>query len=132
MSTLAIPEPDMSVVERREAIVQALREIVPEPDGVIADEDGRRAFETDALTAYRQMPLAAVLPTTTEQVAAVMKYCHDNKIKVVARGAGTSLCGGAMPLRDSIVLGVSKMNRVLEVNYRNRTARLQTGITNLG
>lgn len=132
MSLLAIPEPDTQILGKREAIIRDLRMIAPDPDGVVADEDGRRAFEADALTAYRQMPLAAVLVTTTEQVAAVMKYCQENKIKVVARGAGTSLCGGAMPQQDSIVLGVSKMNRVLDVNYENRTARLQTGITNLG
>jgi glycolate oxidase len=132
MSTLAIPEPDEQILERRAEIVRALRRIVPQPDCVVADEDGRRAFETDALTAYRQLPLAAVLPTTTEQVSEVLKYCHDHDIKVIARGAGTSLCGGAMPQADSIVLGVSKMNRVLDVNYENRTARLQTGITNLG
>ena len=132
MSSLAIPEADERILERRGEIVQALRGIVTEKDCVISDDDGRRAFETDALTAYRQMPLAVVLPTTTEQVSKVLKYCHANKIKVVARGAGTSLCGGAMPLQDSIVLGVSKMNHVLDVNYENRTARLQTGITNLG
>jgi len=131
MSLLAIPEPDTQILDKRETIIRDLRMIVPDPDGVVADEDGRRAFETDALTAYRQMPLAAVLASTTEQVSAVMKYCQENKIKVIARGAGTSLCGGAMPLQDSIVLGISKMNRVLDVNYENRTARLQTGITNL-
>lgn len=132
MSSLAIPRADEQILERRDEIVQALRGIVPMQDCVIADDDGRRAFETDALTAYRQMPLAVVLPTTTEQVSDILKYCHANKIKVVARGAGTSLCGGAMPLQDSIVLGVSKMNQVLDVNYENRTARLQSGITNLG
>ncbi len=132
MSSLAIPEPDAQILDRRDEIVRELRRIVPQRDCVVADEDGRRAFETDALTAYRQMPLAAVLPTTTEQISEVLKYCHRNKIKVVARGAGTSLCGGAMPLQDSIVVGVSKMNRVLDVSYENRTARLQTGITNLG
>jgi glycolate oxidase len=101
-------------------------------DCVIADEDGRRAFETDALTAYRQMPLAVVLPTSTEEVAEVLKYCHANKVKVIARGAGTSLCGGALPAEDAIVIGVSKMNQVLDINFDNRTARLQTGITNIG
>ncbi len=131
MSSLVIPEPDTEILDRRDEIVRALRRMVPEADCVIADDDGRRAFETDALTAYRQMPLAVVLPTTTEQIAEVLKFCKANNVKVVARGAGTSLCGGAMPLQDSIVLGISKMNRVLDVNYENRTARLQSGITNL-
>ena len=132
MSSPAIPEPDTQILSRRDEIVSALRRMVPDSECVIADEDGRRAFETDALTAYRQMPLAVVLPTTTEQVADVLKFCKANDVKVVARGAGTSLCGGAMPLQDSIVLGISKMNRVLDVNYKNRTAHLQAGITNLG
>lgn len=132
MSSIAIPEPDTQIVERRDDIVRALRRIVPRADCVIADEDGRRAFETDALTAYRQMPLAVVLPTSTEEVAEVLKYCHANKVKVIARGAGTSLCGGALPAEDAIVIGVSKMNQVLDINFDNRTARLQTGITNIG
>lgn len=131
MTELAILEPDSAVLSRRDELIRGLRELVP-VDSVVSDEDGRRAFETDALTAYKQMPLAAVLPTTTEQVSRVLKYCKANRIKVIARGAGTSLCGGALPSEDSIVLGVSKMNRVLDVNYKNRTARVQTGITNVG
>src|SRR5690606_3041786 len=98
---------------------------------VVSDEDGRRADETDGLTAYRKMPLAVVLPQATEEVSAVLRYCHQNGIKVVARGAGTSLCGGALPAEDAVVVGVSKMNRVLEVDYANRIAVVQTGITNL-
>src|SRR5690606_26111441 len=98
---------------------------------VISDEDGRRAYETDALTAYRQMPLAVVLPTSTEGVAAALQYAHANGIRVVPRGAGTSLCGGALPLADAIVIGVSKMNRVLEIDFENRFARVEAGITNL-
>jgi glycolate oxidase len=94
-------------------------------------EDERRAFETDALTAYRKMPLAVVLPSTTEEVSAVLKFCHANGVKVVPRGAGTSLAGGAIPQEDAIVLGVAKMNRVIAVDFENRTARVQAGITNL-
>ncbi|MFQ5625709.1 MAG: FAD-linked oxidase C-terminal domain-containing protein [Methyloligellaceae bacterium] len=131
MTSPAIMEPDAGVLGRRDEIIRRLRELVPD-GSVIADEDGRRAFETDALTAYKQMPLAAVLPTSTEQVSRVLKYCKANGIKVIARGAGTSLCGGALPLEDSIVLGVSKMNQVLDINFENRTARVQTGITNIG
>ena len=98
---------------------------------MIADEDGRRTFETDGLTAYRAMPLAVVLPDTTDMVAEVLRYCHREKIKVVARGAGTSLCGGALPLEDAVVVGVSRMNKVLEIDYDNRFARVESGITNL-
>ena len=99
---------------------------------MIADEDGRRAFDTDGLSAYRAMPLVVVLPRTTEEVAKALRYCHEHGIKVVARGAGTSLSGGAIPAEDAVVIGVSKMNRVLEVDYLNRTARVEAGITNLG
>lgn len=131
MTGLAILEPDSDVIERRDVLIRGLSELVP-PGCVISDEDGRRAFETDALTAYKQMPLAAVLPTTTEQVSRVLKFCKTNGIKVIARGAGTSLCGGALPSEDSIVLGISKMNQVIDVDFKNRTARVQTGITNIG
>ncbi|MGL4527007.1 MAG: FAD-linked oxidase C-terminal domain-containing protein, partial [Aestuariivirga sp.] len=81
---------------------------------------------------YRQMPLVVVLPETTAQVSAVLKYAHENEIKVVPRGAGTSLSGGALPLADGILLGMSKFNRVLEIDYPNRCAVVQPGVTNLG
>ena len=131
MSHIALPEPDRSIVARRDQIVRELVALLG-AETVIADEDGRRAFETDALTAYRRMPLAVLLPRTTEQVAAALRYCHRSGLKVVARGAGTSLCGGALPAEDAIVIGVSKMNKVLDVDFENRTATVQTGITNLG
>ena len=77
------------------------------------------------------MPLAVVLPSTTEEIARVLRYCHQWGIKVVARGAGTSLSGGALPAEDAVVVAVSRMNRVLEVDYVNRVARVEVGITNL-
>jgi glycolate oxidase len=131
MSLIMLPEPDRGVISRRDPIVKDLERLVG-AEIVISDEDGRRAFETDALTAYTRMPLAVVLPRSTEEVAKVLRYCHENGLKVVARGAGTSLCGGALPAEDAIVVGVSKMNRVLEVDLANRIARVEVGITNLG
>jgi glycolate oxidase len=128
---LALPEPDRAVVRQREAIVEDLRRLVP-PGTIIADEEGRRAYETDALTAYRRLPLAVALPTRTEEVSRLLRYCHANDIKVVARGAGTSLSGGALPAEDTLVIGVSRMNRVLDIDPLNRTARVEVGITNLG
>ena len=130
MSSILLPEPSRDVLARRDAIIADLTAIIG-ADGVVSDEDGRRAFETDGLTAYREMPLAVALPQSTEEVSAVLRYCHQNGIKVVARGAGTSLCGGALPAEDAVVVGVSRMNRVLEVDYANRVAVVQTGITNL-
>ena len=131
MGLVALPEPDRAIVSRRDAIVADLRRLVG-PGGVISDEDGRRAYETDALTAYRAMPLAVVLPGSTEEVSRALRYCHENGIKVVARGAGTSLSGGALPTEDAVVIGISRMSRVLEVDYMNRVARVQVGVTNLG
>jgi len=128
---IAMPRPDPAVLRRREHIVRELVRLVG-AEQVIADEDGRRAFETDGLSAYRCMPLAVVLARTTEDVSKVLSYALASGIKVIARGAGTSLSGGALPTEDAIVLGLSRMNRVLAVDYENRTARVEVGITNLG
>jgi glycolate oxidase len=131
MSGIAFPEPDAGILARRDEIIAGLARLV-RPEALVTSEDERRAFETDAFTAYRRMPLAVVLPSTTQEVSAVLAFCHREGVKVVARGAGTSLCGGSTPQEDAIVLGVAKMNRVLDVNYADRTMRVQAGITNLG
>ena len=128
--SLAFPPPRSDVLAKRERVVAALQAIVP-GEGVIAEENERRAFETDALTSYRRLPMVVVLPETTEQVAAILAFCHAEGVPVVARGAGTSLCGGAIPQEDAVVLGVAKMNRVLDTNFADRTMRVQAGITNL-
>jgi glycolate oxidase len=118
------------VIERRAGIVEELRRIVP-GEGVIASEAERRVYESDGLTAYRQLPLVVVLPSTVDQVAAVLRFCRQMGVKVVPRGAGTSLSGGALPLADGVLLGMAKFNRVLEVDYDNRCAVVQPGVTNL-
>ncbi len=128
--TIAFPLPDAAILARRESIVAALRALLPS-ECVIESDEERRAFETDAFTAYRKMPLAVVLPRSTQEVAAVMRYCHEAGVKVVARGAGTSLSGGAIPQEDAIILGLAKMSRVLDVNFADRTMRVEAGITNL-
>jgi glycolate oxidase len=128
---MLMPTPDAAVIARRAQIAAALRLIVP-GEGVIDAEDERRAYESDGLTAYRQPPLLAVLPETTEQVSRILSYCHEHGVKVVPRGAGTSLSGGALPLADGITLGLGKFNRVLEIDYQNRCAIVQPGVTNLG
>lgn len=127
---LKMPEVDEGAIARRLSIADDLRAIVP-GEGVIVDEDERRPYESDGLTAYRTMPLVVVLPETVEQVAEVLRYCKSHGIKVVPRGAGTSLSGGALPLADGVLLGMGKFNRVLEVDYDNRCARVQPGVTNL-
>ena len=128
---MQMPEPDGAVVARRREIAAALRRIVP-GEGVIADRDELAVYESDGLTAYKQPPLIAVLPETTAQVRRVLKYCHGEGIKVVPRGAGTSLSGGALPLADGILLGLGKFNRIIEIDYANRCAVVQPGVTNLG
>jgi glycolate oxidase len=128
--SIRFPDPDPEILARRETILAGLRPLVG-PEALVTSEDERRAFETDGLTAYRQMPLAVVLPSTTQEVSAVMAYCHANGVRVVPRGAGTSLAGGAIAQADAIILGVGKMTRVLDLDYANRTARVQSGITNL-
>ena len=131
MSQIAFPVPDARILARRGEIIAGLAALVP-ADCLITSEDERRAFETDALTAYRRMPLAVTLPRNTEEVSAILRYCHEQGVNVVARGAGTSLAGGAIPQEDAVVVGVSKLNRILELNYADRTARVEAGVTNLG
>jgi glycolate oxidase len=131
MSQLSMPKPDPTIVLRRADIVRQLKKLVPDAI-LIADQEGRRTFETDALTAYRCLPLLVVLPGTTDEVSKILRFCHNNHIKVVPRGAGTSLSGGALPLEDSIVLCLSRMNKVLSIDLPNRVARVEAGITNSG
>jgi glycolate oxidase len=128
---IAMPLPDQAVLARRAEIVQALRRIVP-GEGVIDSERERRAYECDGLTAYRQLPMVVVLPSTTGQVSQVLRYCQANNVRVVPRGAGTSLSGGALPLVDAVLLGMGKFNRILEIDIANRCAVVQPGVTNLG
>ena len=131
MSQLSMPRPDPAIVSRRADIVRQLKKLVPDAT-LIADQEGRRTFETDALTAYRCLPLLVVLPGTTDEVSKILRFCHNNHIKVVPRGAGTSLSGGALPLEDSIVLCLSRMNKVLSIDLPNRVAHVEAGITNSG
>lgn len=128
--SVRMPEPDSAVLAKRAQIVRALRTMVP-GEGVIASEREMKPFETDGLTAYRQLPMVVVLPETTEQVSQVLAYCHSEGIKVVPRGAGTSLSGGALPLEDGVLLGMAKFNRIKEVDLANRIAVVEPGVTNL-
>jgi glycolate oxidase len=131
MSGLAMPKASAATLARRDEIVADMRTIVP-GEGVVEAEREMRAFETDGLTAYRQLPLVVVLPETTAQVARILKYCNERDIRVVPRGSGTSLSGGALPLQDAVLLVMSRFNRVLEIDYPNRAVVAQPGVTNLG
>ena len=126
-----MPEADADVLSRRAEIVRGLRAIVP-GEGVIDAVAEMRPYESDGLTAYAQLPMVVVLPETTEQVSSVLALCHREGVKVVPRGAGTSLSGGALPLADGVLLGMAKFNRILEIDFDNRVAVVQPGVTNLG
>ncbi|APG86584.1 glycolate oxidase subunit GlcD (plasmid) [Sinorhizobium americanum CCGM7] len=130
MSTIAMPEPDAGVLARAPKIIAALEAALP-AGTVISSPEETRAYECDALTAYRCPPLAVVLPRTTEEVATAMRVCHELRVPVVPRGAGTSLAGGALPTADSVVIGTMRLREILEVDTANRFIRVQTGVTNL-
>ncbi|TAA56092.1 FAD-linked oxidase C-terminal domain-containing protein [Shinella sp. JR1-6] len=130
MDQIGFLEPRPAVLARRGDIVADLLDLLPE--GCLVHEPRALVpFETDAFVSYRRLPLAVALPETTAQVAAVLKYCHRYGVPVVPRGAGTSLSGGAIPQEDAVVVGLSKMARILEVDFANRTATVQAGVTNL-
>ncbi|OAN65856.1 FAD-linked oxidase C-terminal domain-containing protein [Sphingomonas sp. TDK1] len=128
--SIVMPVPDATALKNRDAIAAALRAIVP-GDGVIDDPDALRPYESDGLTAYRQPPLVVVLPDSVEQVSAILRWCHAQGVKVVPRGAGTSLSGGALPLADAVLLGMGKFKKVLDIDYDERIAVVQPGVTNL-
>ena len=128
--SLTMPAPEAAILENRDRLIRRLRAILPD-ESVIAEEAGMRAYECDALTMYRQLPLVVALPETVSQVQAVMALAAEMNVKVVPRGAGTSLSGGAMPLGDGILLAMGKFNRILEIDYENRCARVQPGVANL-
>ena len=127
---MRMPEPDAGVIARRAEIVAAMRAIVP-GEGVIADADELKAYDCDGLMAYKGLPLVVVLPETTRQVSRILEYCAANQIKIVPRGAGTGLSGGALPMADAITLGLGKFNRILDIDFDNRCVVAQPGVTNL-
>jgi glycolate oxidase len=125
-----MPLPDQSILSRKAEIVARLQSVLPK-NAVIHAESEVRAYECDALSAYRCPPLCAVLPASTEEVAAALRVCHEMGVPVVPRGSGTSLAGGALPTADCVILGVARLNGVLETNYEDRYIRVQSGRTNL-
>ncbi len=116
MSTLAMPKIDQSVLNDKESIVRDLKKFTNSIN-IISDPEGITPYETDALSAYKQKPMAVVLPENTAEVSDILKYCHKNNIKVVPRGSGTGLSGGALPLADCVLLGLSKFNKILEIDF---------------
>jgi glycolate oxidase len=127
---MEMPRPNAAVLAKKARLVERLLTVLPS-DAVIHDTSETRAYECDALTAYKCPPLCAVLPSSTQEVSEVLKICHEMEVPVVPRGSGTSLAGGALPTADSVILGIARMNEVLETNYDDRYIRVQTGRTNL-
>ncbi|MBT8411455.1 MAG: FAD-binding protein [Octadecabacter sp.] len=127
---MEMPKPNDTILARKAQIVERLQAVLPQ-DAVIHSDSQVRAYECDALTAYKCPPLSALLPRTTEEVSAVLRTCHDMGVPVVPRGSGTSLAGGALPTADCVILGTARLNAVLETNYDDRYIRVQSGRTNL-
>ena len=127
---MEMPAPNPLILACKARVIERFLEVLP-VEAVIHDEAETRAYECDALTAYRCPPMIAVLPSSTDEVAAALKICHEEGVPVVPRGSGTSLAGGALPTADCVILGVARMNEVLETNYADRYIKVQTGRTNL-
>ena len=130
MTKLSMPRVDRKLLSNKETVIQALKKII-KADNILGTEDEVRPFETDALSAYKQKPFAVVFPENTEEVSKILSYCNKQRIKVVPRGAGTGLSGGALPLEDSILLCLGKFNKILEIDYKNKCVVSQPGVTNL-
>ena len=126
--SLFMPEPDQQTLAKASSIISQLRKI---SKNVLSEEEEKAVYETDGLSVHRQRPIAVVLPENTEEVSKVLKYCYENNIKVVPRGAGTGLSGGALPLKDCVLVGLGKFNKILETDFENRCVVTQPGVTNL-
>ena len=127
---MLMPKPDEGTIAKRDEIIRAMQSIVSD-EGVITDKEELRAYDCDGLMAYKQVPLIVVLPESTAEVSKVLKYCFENDVKIVPRGSGTGLSGGALPLADGITLGLGKFNKVLDTDFKNRCVVTQPGVTNL-
>ena len=128
---MGVPSPDSEILSRRDDIIAGLKSVLPD-ECVLDSLTSMRAYDADGLSSYRQTPLAVVLPTNVAQIASVMRWCKHNEVKIVPRGAGTSLSGGATPLADGILLSLAKFNKILDIDYENRCVVTQPGVTNLG
>ncbi len=130
MTKLAMPKIDRKLISKKKDIVIELKKIV-KAENVLDHEDEIRPFETDALSAYKQKPLIVIFPENTEEVSKILQYCNQKRIKVVPRGAGTGLSGGGLPMSDCVLLCLSKFNKILNIDYKNRCVVAQPGVTNL-
>ena len=125
-----MPKIDRKLLSIKAEVIENLKKII-KSENILDHEDETRPFETDALSAYKQKPLAVVFPENTQEVSKILAYCNQERIKVVPRGAGTGLSGGALPLIDSILLCLSKFNKIIDIDYKNKCVVAQPGVTNL-
>jgi len=125
-----MPKVDRKLLSRKKEVITKLKKII-KPENVLDHEDEVRPFETDALSAYKQKPLVVVFPENTNEVSMILSYCNREKIKVVPRGAGTGLSGGALPLADCVLLCLGKFNKIINIDYKNKCVVAQPGVTNL-
>ena len=130
MNDLVMPKIDRKLIARKIDIVNDFKKII-KSENVLYHEDEMRPFETDALTAYKQKPLIVIFPENTKEVSKILSYCNQHRIKVVPRGAGTGLSGGALPMPDSVLLCLGKFKKIIEIDYKNRCVVAQPGVTNL-
>ena len=130
VNELGLPKVDREIIEKKDLIVSNLKTFTAKQN-VLSELDEIKPYETDALAAYKNLPLAVVLPENTKEVSEILKYCFKENIKVIPRGAGTGLSGGALPLNDAIVLGLGKFNKILDIDFDNKCVVTQPGVTNL-
>ena len=130
MTKLGMPKIDRKLISKKADVVADLKKII-KAENILDHEDQVRPYETDALSAYKQKPLAVIFPENTKEVSKILAYCNQQRIKVVPRGAGTGLSGGALPLADSILLCLGKFNKIINIDYKNRCVVAQPGVTNL-
>ena len=130
MSNLILPKVDKNTVKKKEIICHHLRKII-NPENVLSHNDEIKPYETDALAAYKQKPLLVALPENTDEVSKILKFCYKENIKVVPRGAGTGLSGGALPLEDAVLISLTKFNKIFDIDFNNKCVVTQPGVTNL-
>ena len=130
MSNIALPKIDQTTIDKKQYIFKKLKKITSS-ENILSHESEIKPYETDALTSYKQKPLGVVLPENTEEVSNILKFCYKENIKVVPRGAGTGLSGGALPLQDAILISLTKFNKILEIDFDNKCVVAQPGVTNL-
>ena len=130
MGNIALPKIDQSTTDKKEYIFKKLKKITSS-ENILSHESEIKPYETDALAAYKQKPMGVVLPENTEEVSNILKFCYQENIKVVPRGAGTGLSGGALPLQDALLISLTKFNKILEIDFENKCVVAQPGVTNL-